>query len=101
MGTMNNELGIRGNRNGTLVLVNGNPVAWRTKYNLEMIPAQNIERIEIVKGGGSVLYGSEAMAGVVNIILKKNNPNEVTVGFGNYGQHRIQLEYQSSFADGI
>lgn len=91
MGTMNNELGIRGNRNGTLVLVNGNPVAWRTKYNLEMIPAQNIERIEIVKGGGSVLYGSEAMAGVVNIILKKNNPNEVTVGFGNYGQQKYDL----------
>lgn len=91
MGTMNNELGIRGNRNGTLVLVNDNPVAWRTKYNLEMIPAQNIERIEIVKGGGSVLYGSEAMAGVVNIILKKNNPNEVTVGFGNYGQQKYDL----------
>ncbi|MGM9582023.1 MAG: TonB-dependent receptor plug domain-containing protein [Anaerovibrio sp.] len=91
MGTMNNELGIRGNRNGTLVLVNGNPIAWRTKYNLEMIPAQNIERIEIVKGGGSVLYGSEAMAGVVNIILKKNNPNEVTVGFGNYGQQKYDL----------
>ena len=91
MGTMNNELGIRGNRNGTLVLVNGNPVAWRAKYNLEMIPAQNIERIEIVKGGGSVLYGSEAMAGVVNIILKKNNPNEVTVGFGNYGQQKYDL----------
>lgn len=91
MGTMSNELGIRGNRNGTLVLVNGNPVAWRTKYNLEMIPAQNIERIEIVKGGGSVLYGSEAMAGVVNIILKKNNPNEVTVGFGNYGQQKYDL----------
>ena len=91
MGTMSNELGIRGNRNGTLVLVNGNPVAWRAKYNLEMIPAQNIERIEIVKGGGSVLYGSEAMAGVVNIILKKNNPNEVTVGFGNYGQQKYDL----------
>ena len=69
MGTMNNELGIRGHRNGTLVLLSGNPVSWRGKYNLEMIPAQNIERIEIVKGGGSVLYGSEAVDGVVNIIM--------------------------------
>ena len=31
------------------------------------------------------------MAGVVNIILKKNNPNEVTVGFGNYGQQKYDL----------
>lgn len=91
MGTMNNELGIRGNRNGTLVLINGNPVSWRGKYNLEMIPAENIERIEIVKGGGSVLYGSEAMAGVVNIIMKSGATNQVTVGFGNYGQQKYSL----------
>lgn len=45
-----------------------------------MIPAQNIERIEIVKGGGSVLYGSEAVDGVVNIIMKKQATNEVSMG---------------------
>ena len=61
MGTMINEANIRGVDNGTLVMVNGNPVSWRGKYNLDAIPADSIERIEIVKGGGSVLYGSEAM----------------------------------------
>ena len=91
MGTMNNELGIRGHRNGTLVLLNGNPVSWRGKYNLEMIPAQNIERIEIVKGGGSVLYGSEAVDGVVNIIMKKQATNEVSMGVGNFGQQNYTL----------
>jgi len=86
MGTMINEANIRGVDNGTLVMVNGNPVSWRGKYNLDAIPADSIERIEIVKGGGSVLYGSEAMAGVINIITKKGASNSATVGFGNYGQ---------------
>ena len=52
MGTMINEVNIRGISNGTLVLVNGNPVSWRGKYNLEAIPTENIERIEVVKSGG-------------------------------------------------
>jgi len=91
MGTMTNELGIRGIRNGTLVLMNGSPFAWRGNTNLEQIPVQNIERIEIVKGGGSVLYGSEAMAGVVNIITKKGLNNQISAGFGNFGQQDYHL----------
>ena len=86
MGTMTNELNVRGVRSGALVLMNGNPIAWRGKYNLDAIPASSIERIEIVKGSGSVLYGSEAIAGVVNIITKKKTENAVHAGFGNYGQ---------------
>ncbi len=86
MGTMSNELNVRGVRSGVLVLMNGNPIAWRGKYNLDAIPAESIERIEIVKGSGSVLYGSDATAGVVNIITKKTMVNEVHAGFGNYGQ---------------
>lgn len=86
MGTMINEVNIRGVSNGTLILVNGNPVSWRGKYNLDAIAVDNIERVEIVKSGGSVLYGSEAMGGVVNIILKKKGSNAVGVGFGNRGQ---------------
>ena len=85
-GAMTNEINLRGFKDGVLVLVNGNPIAWRGKYNLDAISASSIERIEIVKGGGSVLYGSEAMVGVVNIITKKRTKNEVHAGFGNYGQ---------------
>ncbi|BAL82644.1 putative TonB-dependent receptor protein [Selenomonas ruminantium subsp. lactilytica TAM6421] len=87
MGTMSNEINIRGVDNGTLVLMNGNPISWRGKYDLSAIPADTIERIEVVKGSGSVLYGSEAMAGVVNIITKKKAANTVTAGIGNSGQH--------------
>ena len=86
MGTMINKATIRGIDNGTLVMVNGNPISGRSLYNLQEIPADSIERVEIVKGGGSVLYGSEAMVGVVNIITKKKMANEVHAGFGNYGQ---------------
>ena len=86
MGAMTNEVNVRGLKGGALVLMNGNPIAWRGKYNLDQIPASQIERIEIVKGGGSVLYGSEAVAGVINIITKKKSTNEVHAGFGNYGQ---------------
>ncbi|EKU71451.1 hypothetical protein HMPREF9161_00136 [Selenomonas sp. F0473] len=86
MGTMTNELNVRGAKGGMLVLMNGNPISWRGKYNLDAIPASSIERIEIVKGSGSVLYGSEAVSGVINIITKKQASNEVHAGFGNYGQ---------------
>ena len=91
MGTMGTEINIRGVSNGTLVLVNGTPINLRGKYYLDSIPVENIERVEIVKGGGSVLYGSEAMGGVVNIILKKEASNSVTVGYGNLGQQKYNV----------
>lgn len=84
--SMTSKIVVRGMEDGTLVLVNGTPVNWRGKYNLEDFPVDNIERVEIVRGGGSVLYGSQATGGVINIITKKDAPNEVHAGFGNYGQ---------------
>lgn len=61
---------MRGIDNGTLVLVNGNPSTYMNNATLDNIPIDQIERIEIVKGAGSVLYGPQAMGGVVNIITK-------------------------------
>ena len=55
---------------------------------LDAIPVESVERVEIVKGGGSVLYGSGAMGGVINIITKKEFSNSVSVGYGNYGQQK-------------
>lgn len=91
MGTMANEFAIRGIDNGTVILLNGSPISWRGKYNLEAIPLDNIERVEIVKTGGSVLYGSESMAGVVNIITKKAGFNSITVGYGGSKQQKYAV----------
>ena len=99
MGTMSNEINIRGVDNGTLVLINGNPISQRGKiYNLQELSADAIEKIEVVKGGGSVLYGSEAMGGVINIITKTEATNSVSIGFGNYGQ---QLYHLNAGAEGL
>ncbi|MCR5030314.1 MAG: TonB-dependent receptor [Selenomonadaceae bacterium] len=91
MGTMTSKIMIRGVERGTLVLVNGVPMNMDGKYNLEDIPAESIERIEVVKGGGSVLYGSEATGGVINIITKKTFKNKFSISAGNYGKERYSL----------
>ncbi len=91
MTTMIPEINIRGFGNGTLVMINGNPINLNQKYVLDAIPTESIDRIEIVKGGGSVMYGSEAMGGVVNIITKKTGTNSISVGIGNYHQRKYNV----------
>lgn len=59
----------------TLILLDGVPVNDASnisgEYDISAIAIDQIERIEILKGGNSTLYGSDAVAGVINIILKK------------------------------
>lgn len=86
LSTMTSKIIMRGMEDGTLVLVNGTPINWRGKYNLEDLPIANIDRVEIVRGGGSILYGSQATGGVINVITKDKPSNEVHAGLGNYGQ---------------
>mgnify|MGYP001791617123 CR=1 FL=1 len=59
-----------------LVLIDGEPIIGRTAgtTDLTRLTVNNIERIEIIRGPSSSLYGSEAMAGVVNIITSGNEP---------------------------
>ena len=84
-GTMTNKVVIRGVEKGTLVLVDGVPINQSGRYNLEDIPTDAVEKIEIVRGGGAVLYGSEASGGVINIITKGKRNNRIQAGIGNYG----------------
>jgi outer membrane receptor for ferrienterochelin and colicins len=67
----------------TQILINSRPVfsGLAGVYGLELIPANMIERVEVVRGGGSALYGSNAIAGTVNIILKEPASNTYEVGF--------------------
>lgn len=54
------------------ILVDGHPIfsGLMSVYGMELIPANMIERLEVQRGGGSALYGSNAIAGTVNIILR-------------------------------
>jgi len=56
----------------TMVLIDGMPIVsgLSTVYGLSGIPTALIERVEVVKGPGSALYGSEAMGGIINVITK-------------------------------
>ena len=66
--------------NSTLVLVNGRRMTTygladdgaRTFVDLNSIPLELVERVEVLKDGGSAIYGADAVGGVVNIILRKN-----------------------------
>ena len=64
------------------ILINSRPVfsALAGVYGLEMLPANMVDRIEVVRGGGSVMYGGNAIAGTVNIITKDPIQNSFEAG---------------------
>lgn len=64
------------------ILINSRPVfsALVGVYGLEMLPTNMVDRIEVVRGGGSVMYGGNAIAGTVNIITKDPFENSFEVG---------------------
>lgn len=94
-GIMTNKAVIRGVEKGTLVLVDGIPINQGGRYNLEDIPVESVDRVEVVRGGGAVLYGSEANGGVINIITKEKRDNMVKSGFGNYGIQNYAASFQA------
>jgi iron complex outermembrane recepter protein len=69
-------LDLRGlGQNRTLVLVNGTralPFGFRNSVDVASIPAPLIERVEVLTGGASAVYGADAVAGVVNFILRRD-----------------------------
>lgn len=64
------------------ILINGRPVfsALAGVYGLDMFPASMIDRVEVVRGAGSVMYGGNAIAGTVNIITRDPVENTFEVG---------------------
>ena len=66
----------------TQILIDSRPIfsALAGVYGLEQIPANMIERVEVIRGGGSALFGSSAIAGTINIITKEPIRNSGSFG---------------------
>jgi vitamin B12 transporter len=98
----NQTVYMRGASSGrTLILLDGIPVNDPTlinnEFDLNLISLNNVERIEICRGAQSTLYGSDAIAGVVNIITLKNDVTKpvngkATLSAGNYGTYRGNVQ---------
>ncbi|MBT1061975.1 TonB-dependent receptor [Bowmanella sp. Y26] len=105
-------LSLRGlGANRTLVLLNGRragPAGTRgetSAFDFNVLPLSVIDRVEILKDGASSLYGSDAVAGVVNIITKKGDGGNVDVAYSQPQESggetfRLNGTYGSSFDRG-
>jgi vitamin B12 transporter len=90
--------------NQFIILVNGRPInanisTYHGNTDLNSIPVDSIDRIELFSGASSILYGSEAFGGVVNIITKNYQGKPETnlgVEFGSFGRSN----YRASYAGG-
>ncbi|NTW50906.1 MAG: TonB-dependent receptor plug domain-containing protein [Chlorobiales bacterium] len=104
----------------TLVLVDGRPIndGWSGGLDFNMLPSEIVDRVEIVKGSSSALYGSQATAGVINVITRKpelgwhawasvarefNNAKEISDkqadGFGRPDVSATNFQFNGSFAN--
>lgn len=105
----------------TLITIDGVPVydvsGVTSSFDIRSIPIENIERVEILKGSQSTLYGSDAIAGVINIIMKKGTKKaspSLLIGYGSYNTFKANasingktgaIDYQAGYTysktDGI
>lgn len=90
----------------TLVLIDGMPIVsgLSTVYGLSGIPNSLLERVEVVKGPASSLYGSEAVGGLINIITKspKNAPVFSADAFGtSWGELNTDLGFKSNIGKSV
>ncbi|MFC3414958.1 TonB-dependent receptor [Algoriphagus hitonicola] len=90
----------------TMILIDGMPIVsgLATVYGLTGIPQSLVDRIEVVKGPASTLYGSEAVGGLINVITKNalNAPLVSLDYFGtSWGEHNLDLGVKSQWGNNI
>lgn len=91
---------------GTLVLLNGRrlsyygaPAGFQTQFvNIDSIPAAAIERMEVLTDGASAVYGTDAVAGVINVITRReyqglevSATTDMSSRFDSYGEHQASI----------
>ncbi|MFL0206018.1 TonB-dependent receptor [Aquirufa sp. 2-AUSEE-184A6] len=97
----NQEIYVRGANTGhVLLLMDGfplnDPSHISSVMDWNLINLSNIERIEILKGGQSTLYGSDAMAAVINLVTRKNAKSlQVVLQGGGLGTHQEQISWST------
>ncbi|MES2457672.1 MAG: TonB-dependent receptor [Bacteroidota bacterium] len=91
---LNKSLFVRGGASAyAVVLIDGilaaNPAGSGSSFDLRMFSIDQIDHIEIIKGGQSTIYGSDAIAGVINIVTKKGKQAGNSVyGVASYGSYK-------------
>jgi outer membrane receptor for ferrienterochelin and colicins len=86
----------------TQLLMDSRPIfsSLASVYGLEQLPAGMVDRIEVIRGGGSALYGANAIAGVVNIITKEPSRNSLNISnssaFTQQGTYDINTNMNAS-----
>ncbi|MBE9064127.1 TonB-dependent siderophore receptor [cf. Phormidesmis sp. LEGE 11477] len=113
-GTTGGQLGalsgqfVRGGTSAqTLILLDGRPlneVGSSGAFDLSTITTEAVEQIEVLPGGGSVLYGSNAIGGVINIITRRplaesGIETTATVEAGSFGYNQQSMQLQQRVAD--
>ncbi|MEA5402012.1 TonB-dependent receptor [Arcicella sp. DC2W] len=106
----NQDVYLRGASTGnTLILIDGMPVydpsGISSNFDLNMITVAECDRIEILKGAQSTIYGSDAVAGVINIFTKKGKTDKsiggnASVNTGTYNTLRATLGLNGAFEKG-
>ena len=106
----NQDVYLRGAGTGnTLILIDGMPMydpsGISSSFDLNMITVGECERIEILKGAQSTLYGSDAVAGVINIFTKKGSSikpisGNASLNAGTYGTYRGTIGINGLFSKG-
>jgi outer membrane cobalamin receptor len=109
-GAATNSVSIRGSSdvlgggvgNRVLLLIDGRPalIPATSGQAWSLLPLGAVERMEVVKGAFSALYGSNAMGGVVNLITSEPTPEPVTKLNGRYGFHEKPVKWMQ-YRDGI
>jgi len=104
----NQDVYLRGAATGnTLILIDGvrvgDPSQINNSFDLNDINTSQIERIEILKGAQSTLWGSDAVAGVINIITKKGGSKKITpsamLSYGSYNTYKANAGLNGKLHD--